>query len=204
MLFRSIYVDDGYSGTSFERPGFRRMMEDVYAGLVDCIIVKDLSRFGREYIEAGRLIQKIFPALNVRFIAVTDRYDSLTADYNERALVLPVKNFVNDAYCRDISDKVKSHQKIKRENGKFIGAFAVYGYQKDPEDRNHLVPDGYAAGVVRSIFGWRLGGMSATAIAEKLNILGVLSPMEYKRAQGGHYSSGFAAGIQAEIGRAHV
>lgn len=198
MEIYDIYVDDGYSGTSFERPGFRRMMEDVYAGLVDCIIVKDLSRFGREYIEAGRLIQKIFPALNVRFIAVTDRYDSLTADYNERALVLPVKNFVNDAYCRDISDKVKSHQKIKRENGKFIGAFAVYGYQKDPEDRNHLVPDGYAAGVVRSIFGWRLGGMSATAIAEKLNILGVLSPMEYKRAQGGHYSSGFAAGIQAE------
>ncbi len=198
MEIYDIYVDDGYSGTSFERPGFKRMMEDVYAGMVDCIVVKDLSRFGREYIEAGRLIQKIFPALNVRFIAVTDRFDSLTADYNEKALVLPVKNFVNDAYCRDISDKVKSHQRIKRENGEFIGAFAVYGYKKDLENRNHLVPDGYAAGVVRSIYGWKLGGMSATAIAKKLNDLGVLSPMEYKRARGEHYSSGFAAGIQAK------
>lgn len=197
MEIYDIYVDDGYSGTSFERPGFKRMMEDVYAGKVDCIVVKDLSRFGREYIEAGRLIQKIFPALNVRFIAVTDRFDSLTADYNEKALVLPVKNFVNDAYCRDISDKVKSHQKIKREKGEFIGAFAVYGYQKDPGNRNHLVPDEYAARVVRNIFGWRLGGMSATTIAKKLNDLGVLSPMEYKRARGENYSSGFAAGIQA-------
>lgn len=196
MEIYDIYVDDGYSGVSFERPGFIRMMEDVRAGRVDCIIVKDLSRFGREYIEAGRLIQKIFPALNVRFIAVTDRFDSLTADYNETALVLPVKNFVNDAYCRDISEKVKSHQRIKRENGEFIGAFAVYGYQKDPENRNHLVPDEYAAGIVRNIFGWKLGGMSLTAIANKLNDLGVLSPMEYKRERGEHYNSGFAAGIQ--------
>lgn len=198
MEIYDIYVDDGYSGVNFQRPGFRRMMEDVRAGRVDCIIVKDLSRFGREYIEAGRLIQKTFPALNVRFIAVTDRFDSLTADHNEMSLVLPVKNFVNDAYCRDISDKVKSHQRIKREKGEFIGAFAVYGYQKDPEDRNHLVPDDYAAGVVRGIFAWRLGGMSATAIAKKLNALGVLSPMEYKRARGEHYACGFAAGIQAK------
>lgn len=196
MEIYDIYVDDGYSGVSFERPGFKRMMEDVSAGKVDCIIVKDLSRFGREYIEAGRLIQKIFPALNVRFIAVTDRFDSLTADYNETALVLPVKNFVNDAYCRDISEKVKSHQRIKRENGEFIGAFAVYGYQKDTKKRNHLVPDEYAAGVVRNIFEWKLGGMSATAIANKLNNLGVLSPMEYKRERGEHYASGFGAGIQ--------
>lgn len=198
MEIYDTYVDDGYSGVNFERPGFRRMMEDVSAGRVDCIVVKDLSRFGREYIEAGRLIQKTFPALNVRFIAVTDHFDSLTADYNETSLVLPVKNFVNDAYCRDISDKVRSHQRIKRENGEFIGAFASYGYRKDPENRNHLVPDDYAAGVVRNIFTWRLGGMSATAIAKRLNALGVLSPMEYKRARGEHYACGFATGFQAK------
>ena len=176
MEVYDIYTDDGYSGTNFRRPGFNRLMEDVRAGRVDCIVVKDLSRFGREYIEAGRLIQKTLPALNVRFIAVTDRFDSLTADYNERALVLPVKNFVNDAYCRDISDKVKSHQGIKRANGEFIGAFAVYGYQRAPDNRNRLVPDKYAAEVVYSIFCWRLGGMSATAIAKRLNALGILSP----------------------------
>ena len=198
MEIYDIYTDDGYSGSNFERPAFKRMMEDVRAGRVDCIVVKDLSRFGREYIEAGRLIQKTFPALNVRFIALTDRFDSLTADYNETALVLPVKNFVNDAYCRDISDKVKSHQRIKRENGEFIGAFAVYGYRKDPANRNRLVPDDYAAEVVRRIFGWRLGGVSATAIAKKLNALGILSPLEYKRARGESYACGFAAGLQAK------
>ena len=117
MEIYDTYVDDGYSGINFDRPGFKRMMEDVRAGKVDCIIVKDLSRFGRDYIEAGRLIQKDLPALNVRFIAVTDCFDSLTADYNETFLVLPVKNFVNDSYCRDISGKVRSHQKVKREKG---------------------------------------------------------------------------------------
>ena len=111
------------------------MMEDIQAGVVDCVAVKDLSRFGRDYIEAGRLIQKIFPALNVRFIAVTDHFDSLTADFNETSLVLPVKNFVNDAYSRDISQKVKSHQRIKREKGDSNGTITEYGYKKSPEDK---------------------------------------------------------------------
>lgn len=186
------YVDDGYSGISFKRPGFSRLMEDVENGLVDCIIVKDLSRFGRDYIEAGRLIQKTFPALNVRFIAITDRFDSLTAGYNEFSLVLPVKNFVNDSYCRDISGKVRSHQRIKREKGEFIGAFTVYGYCRDPQKRNRLVADDYAAFVVRDIFRWRLEGMSSTAIAKELNEYGILSPMEYKKIHGENYSTGFA------------
>jgi DNA invertase Pin-like site-specific DNA recombinase len=186
------YVDDGYSGISFKRPGFCRLLEDVQAGLVDCIIVKDLSRFGRDYIEAGRLIQKTFPALNVRFIAITDRFDSLTAGYNEFSLVVPVKNFVNDSYCRDISGKVRSHQRVKREKGEFIGAFAVYGYCRDPQKKNRLVADDYAAFVVRDIFRWRLEGMSSTAIAKELNEYGILSPMEYKKIRGENYSTGFA------------
>ena len=125
MEIYDIYVDDGFSGTNFDRPEFKRMMEDIKAGHVNCVIVKDLSRLGRDYIEAGRLIQKTFPAFSVRFIALTDHFDSLTADYNETSLVVPVKNFVNDSYARDISSKVRSHQKVKRENGEFIGAFAV-------------------------------------------------------------------------------
>ena len=103
MEIYDIYVDDGWSGANFDRPEFKRMMKDIEVGNVDCVIVKDLSRLGRDYIEAGRLIQKTFPAFSVRFIALTDQFDSLTADYNETSLVVPVKNFVNDSYSRDIS-----------------------------------------------------------------------------------------------------
>ncbi len=191
MELFDIYVDDGYSGANFDRPEFKRMMADIEAGNVNCVIVKDLSRLGRDYIEAGRLIQKTFPAFHVRFIALTDNFDSQTADNNTKSLVLPVKNFINDSYCRDISQKVKSCQKAKREQGKFIGSFAMYGYLKSPEDRNHLVPDGYAAGIVRNIFAWKIEGMSAQAIAKRLNGLGVLSPMEYKKSLGENYSTGF-------------
>ena len=136
-----IYIDDGYSGADFKRPEFERMMEDIQAGKVNCVIVKDLSRFGRDYIEAGRFIQKTFPAFHVRFIAVTDNYDSLSADTTDSTLVLPIKNFVNDSYCRDISVKVKAHQKVKRLEGKCISAFTVYGYLKSPNDKNQLIID---------------------------------------------------------------
>lgn len=186
-----IYIDDGYSGTDFNRPEFERMLEDIYAGKVNCVIVKDLSRFGRDYIEAGRFIQKTFPAFNVRFIAVIDNYDSLLADKSEQALVLPVKNFVNDSYCRDISMKVKAHQKVKRLEGKCISAFTVYGYLKNPDDKNQLIIDDYAADIVRNIFLWKIAGMSLGAIANKLNDLGILSPMEYKKSLGMKYSTGF-------------
>lgn len=196
MKIYDIYVDDGFSGTNFDRPEFKRMMEDIRAGRVNCVIVKDLSRLGRDYIEAGRLIQKTFPAFSVRFIALTDNYDSLTADYNETSLVVPVKNFVNDSYARDISGKVRSHQKIKRENGEFIGAFAVYGYKKSEENKNLLVPDEYAADIVRKIFAWKIEGFSNLAIAEKLNGLGILSPMEYKKVQGENFRTGFVTGVK--------
>ena len=186
-----IYIDDGYSGANFERPEFQRMMEDIRAGKVNCVLVKDLSRFGRDYIEAGRLIQKTFPAFSVRFIAVTDSYDSLYADRAESNLIVPVKNFVNDAYCRDISVKVKAQQQVKRLEGKCISAFAVYGYRKDPDDKNALMIDEYAADVVRKIFAWKIAGMSMAAIADKLNQSGVLSPMEYKKSLGMKYYTGF-------------
>ena len=186
-----IYVDDGYSGGNFDRPEFKRMTKDIESGKVNCVIVKDLSRFGREYIEAGRWIEKIYPALNVRFISVTDQFDSNTADFSEKSFVVPVKNFLNESYCRDISGKVRSHQKIKREKGEFIGAFAPYGYRKDSENKNRLVVDAEAAGVVRKIFAWKMEGFSLGAIAEKLNERQVLSPKAYKKANGENYNSGF-------------
>lgn len=195
MAIYDTYVDDGWSGVDFNRPGFKRMMKDIEAGHVNCIIVKDLSRLGRDYIEAGRLIQRTFPAFSVRFIAITDDFDTLTADYNETSLVLPMKNFVNDSYCRDISAKVRSHQRIKRERGEFIGAFCVYGYKRSEENRHILIPDAYAADIVRQIFFWKLEGYSANAIAKRLNQWGILSPMEYKKHQGENFRTGFPTGV---------
>ena len=120
-----IYADDGFSGSNFDRPEFKRMMGDIEAGNVNCVIVKDLSRFGRDYIETGRYIQKVFPDLGVRFIAITDNYDSFHTDSEESAIVLPVKNFINDSYCRDISAKVKSQLEVKRKKGECIAPFRI-------------------------------------------------------------------------------
>ncbi len=193
-----IYVDDGFSGSNFQRPEFKRMMDDVEAGRVNCIIVKDLSRFGRDYIESGRYIQKIFPVLGVRFIALTDHFDSLCADAGESGIVLPVKNFINDSYCRDISTKVKSQLAVKRKAGEYLAAFSVYGYRKSAEDKNRLTIDDYAAEIVRRIFDWKISGMAMAAIAEKLNAMHILSPREYKKSLGLNYHGGFCGEGEAK------
>ena len=188
------YADDNYSGSNFERPEFKRMISDIEAGRVNCVVVKDLSRFGRDYIETGRYLDQVFPALGVRFIALTDRYDSFSADAGERNIVLPVKNFINDSYCRDISTKVKSQLAVKRRKGECLSAFAVYGYRKSTEGRNRLLVDDYAAEIVRRIFVWKIEGMAVYAIAEKLNDLHILSPKEYKKSLGLNYRGGFTRG----------
>ena len=182
--------DDGYTGTNFERPHFKGMLEAVRGGKVNCVIVKDLSRFGREYIEAGRYIEKLFPALGVRFIAINDNYDTAHLD-SASSLMLPFKNLINDSYCRDTSIKIRSHFDVKRRNGEFIGSFAAYGYAKDPDNRNRLVVDPEAADVVRDIFSRLISGQSCQSISDDLNALGILSPMEYKRAKGMNYESGY-------------
>ncbi len=184
-------IDDGFSGVNFERPAFKAMIEDIKAGRINCVIVKDLSRFGRNYIEVGRYVQKIFPYLGVRFIAINDHYDSIDTDDMEDSIMLPFKNLINDSYSRDLSIKVRSQFEIKRKRGEFIGSFAPYGYKKDPENKNHLVIDEYAASIVRDIFQWRISGISNEKIADKLNEQGVLSPAEYKHAQGSNYYCGF-------------
>ena len=170
------------------------MMKDIEAGRVNCVVVKDLSRFGRDYIEAGRYLEKIFPVLGVRFIALTDHYDSISADTGERQIVIPVKNFINDSYCRDISTKVKSQLAVKRKAGECLSPFAAYGYRKSPENKNKLVVDDYAAEIVRRIFRWKIEGMAVSAIAKKLNELHILSPKEYKKSTGLNYRGGFTGG----------
>ena len=176
-------TDDGYSGVNFDRPAFQEMMEDIRSGKINCVVVKDLSRFGRNYIEAGNYIERVFPFLGVRFIAINDNYDSLDRNQSD-SLIIPFKNLINDAYCKDISVKIRSQLEIKRKKGQFIGAFAAYGYLKDEEDHNKLVVDTYALEIVRAIFKWKIQGMSQGRIANKLNMQGVLCPMEYKLSLG--------------------
>ena len=189
------YKDDGFSGVNFERPEFQRMLSDIREGKINCVIVKDLSRFGRNYIESGRYIEKIFPMLGIRFIAITDGYDSINDDMGSD-MIIPFKNLINDAYCRDISIKIRSHMDIKRRNGDYIGAFAAYGYLKDEDNRNHLVIDEYAADVVRDIFTMKICGVSQQAIADKLNADGILSPLQYKKSIGIDLNSSFAKGMK--------
>lgn len=193
----AVRVDDGFSGSTFERPSFQKMIEDVKAGRTDCIIVKDLSRFGRNYLDAGEYIEKIFPFLGVRFIAVNDNYDSLGDKKASDDLIIPFKNLINEAYCRDISVKIRSQLEIKRKNGQFLGSFAAFGYLKDDQNKNKLVVDQYAADIVRDIFKWKLEGVSPQDIADALNKLGVLSPMEYKRSLGMKFTTSFKTNSKA-------
>lgn len=176
----SIKIDDGYSGGNFERPAFKELMEEVKDKKINCIIVKDFSRFGRNFVEVGKYIEEIFPFLGIRFISINDGYDSINSNSQE-SLIIPFKNLINDAYLRDISIKVRTQLDIKRKNGEFIGSFAPYGYLKDPNNKNKLIIDDYASKIVQEIFEMKLEGFTHTKIAEKLNDKGILSPIEYKK-----------------------
>lgn len=181
-------VDDGYSGVLYDRPAFLEMMELIKSGEVNCVIVKDLSRLGREYIETGRYLRRVFPAYGVRFIAINDNLDTLTEDADE--LTVSVKNIMNEAYARDISVKTRSALDIKRRSGDFVGAFTVYGYLKTGDKHKSLIVDPFASNVVKDIFRKRLDGLSAYHIAEELNKAGILSPLAYKRSNGLPYAKG--------------
>ncbi len=188
---RGMKVDDGFTGSNFQRPAFQEMMGEVKAGKINCIVVKDLSRFGRNHLEAGEYIERIFPFLGVRFIAINDHYDSLHSQAESDEILVPFKNLINEAYCRDTSIKIRSQLEIKRQRGDFIGSFTVFGYQKDPADRHKLVIDEYAADVVRDIFNWKLDGISALDIAAKLTASGIPTPMDYKQSLGMRYNTSF-------------
>lgn len=187
LYLYDIYIDDGYTGTNFDRPGFRRMMEDIQSGNVKCVLVKDLSRFGRDYIDTGRYLERIFPELGVRFISVTDGIDSVSHAYD---MLLPIKNIFNEQYARDISRKIQATMKSKQKAGEFIGAFACYGYKKSSVNRNKLVIDEAAAENVRKVFELFADGKSKQEIADIFNKEGILSPSEYKRRNGENYRNG--------------
>ena len=173
------YIDDGFSGTDFDRPAFLSMLEALRSGERDCVVVKDLSRFGRNYIAAGKYLEEEFPALGVRFIALGDGIDSYLRPESADSILVPFKNLLNDEYSRDISRKIRAALDTRRANGIFIGSKASYGYRRSAEKPGALEPDPEAAAVVRRIFADYLGGMSKSAIARQLNAERVLSPASY-------------------------
>lgn len=187
ITFIDRYSDDGWSGTNFDRPDFMRLMEDIKKGKINCVIVKDLSRLGRNYILVGQYLEMIFPMLNIRFISVNDRIDSIKDPASINNALVSFKNVMNDEYCRDISNKVRSSLDRKRSKGEFIGSFASYGYMKDPDDHHHLIVDPVAAEVVKNIFDWFLQGTSILGIAKRLNHMGIPNPSAYKRQCGLNY-----------------
>ena len=173
--------DNGYSGIDFDRPDFREMMKDIEAGKINCVIVKDLSRLGRNYIEVGEYMEEIFPCYNVRLIAINDNYDSLNPRSDSDEILIPFRNLINEQYARDTSGKIRSILSSKREKGQFVGAFAPYGYKRCENDRHQLVIDEHPAGIVRDIFRRKIEGQSQQKIADGLNEIGEPSPAEYKK-----------------------
>lgn len=179
----AVFIDNGFTGTNFMRPEFQRMIEAARHGDINCIVVKDLSRLGRNYVETGEFLEKVCPFIGLRFIAVNDHYDSEMASANSQ-LVASLSNIINDFYAKDISRKVYSAIKAKMENGEYIGSWEKYGYLKDPEDKNRLIVNPETAPIVQQIFGWRSEGISYMGINKRLNEMGIPSPGQYKADRG--------------------
>lgn len=181
MKLYKVYSDNGETGSNFERQGFQDMMYDVYNGKVNCIIVKDLSRFGREYIEMGDYLEKIFPLIGVRFIAINDHYDNNVTSFD---ISVPIKNIINTLYAKDLSKKSAAALRIKQQNGEFIGTYAAYGYMKSKEDKHKIVIDEETAPVVKMIFEWKAQGLSYASIGRKLYDMGIMPPCRYRYDKG--------------------
>ncbi len=185
------YVDDGYSGTTFDRPGWQRLIRDVEAGRVNLLLTKDLSRLGRDYIAAGQYTELYFPDKGVRVIAVNDGFDT----EGPGTALAPFQNIVNELYARDASKKIRSALRTKMLEGAYIGNFAPYGYQKNPENKNQLMPDPLSAAVVLDIFQQAANGRTTGEIAGDLNFRGILPPLQYRAVTGGP-----AAPVKANAG----
>ena len=173
------FVDDGFTGTNFDRPGFQNMLEQVKAGSISCVIVKDLSRLGRNYLEVGNYVEHLFPFLGVRFIAINDYYDSKDNNGANAGIDLAFKNILHDCYSRDLSVKVRSAQRTRMERGKYVNT-PPYGYRCDPKDKHHLIPDPVTAKVVQTIFKMKINGSSTSEIAAYLNQNQIPTPLEAK------------------------
>lgn len=183
------YVDDGYTGTDTNREGFQKLLSDIYAKKVNCVIVKDLSRLSRNYTDAGSLIENLFVQMNVRFISLAEGIDSYLNPDSISNLIVPITNVINDNFCYQTSKKIRQVFDYKRRNGEFIGGFAAYGYMKNPKDKNALVVDEEAAEVIKNIYAWFLDGRSKNAIVHTLNSHGILCPSEYKKSKGLNYQN---------------
>lgn len=185
------YIDDGLTGTDYERPHFQRMMHDIEIGKVNCVICKNLSRAFRNYSDQGYFLENYFPLHNTRFITIGDpKVDSFLKPETIQNLEVPITGLMNDRYACKTSNDVRATFNTKRREGEFIGAFAPYGYAKDPKDKNSLVVDEEAARVVRDIFNWfAREGLSKNGIAKRLNEMGVPNPAEYKRRNGLKYNN---------------
>ncbi len=178
-----VFSDNGYTGTDFDRPEWQRLMTAVQQRKINCIIVKDLSRLGRNYIETGEFLEKICPFFGLRFIAVNDNFDTDMVGSNDQ-LSVSLSNIINDYYAKDISRKVSSALRDKMESGDYIGSWEKYGYMKSPENKNKLIVNPETAPVVRQIYQWRSEGMSYMGINKKLNDMGIPSPGQYKADRG--------------------
>lgn len=187
--FYDFYVDDGWSGTNFDRPGFQRMMDDIYTGKVNCVIVKDLSRFCRNASEGGRYLDDIFVRLRIRFVALNNGIDTASGTMNAATQLISVgvTNVINESVAATTSVNVRGTLNMNRKQGKFIGSFPAYGYLKDPEDRHKLIVDKEVAPVVRMIFDRFISGTSIVGIAKELNTMGIPNPSAYKRLKGFNY-----------------
>lgn len=179
MRLYRLYIDNGATGTVFERPAFDEMMQDMKDGKINCIVVKDLSRLGRNYLEAGNYLEQIFPFFRVRFISITDGYDSNSPDVTDESLIIPLKNIINEGYAKDISLKITTSFESRKKQGQFMGRYPVYGYLKDPANKNHLIVNPETCGIVKRIFQMRNSGMALGAIASQLNAEGIPSPARY-------------------------
>ena len=184
------YIDDGFTGTNFERPSFKRMIDDIEKQKIECIVVKDLSRLGRDMPRTTFYIKEYFPSKKIRFISINDSVDKKYYDVDtSEDMMIDFKNMFNGFYPRDISSKVRSTFRTKQGNGQFIGAFACYGYKKSVEDNNKLIIDEEPANVVRRIFDMYNSGLGQLTIVKKLNEEGVLCPSEYKKKCGLKYQN---------------
>jgi len=181
ITISEVYADDNITGTTFERPGFQRMLADAERGKINCIIVKDLTRFGRNAIDAGYYLEKYLPMLGIRFIAVTDAYDSAE---DIGGILLPIKNIISEAYALDIGRKCRAVQHQNIADGRYVGRLAPYGYKKAPDDCHKLLIDEDTAPVVRQIFQWACEGVSANEIAKRLTVESVTTPSHYNHAKG--------------------
>ena len=188
------YVDDGWSGTNFDRPGFQRMIADIVAGYVNMVITKDLSRLGRDYIMTGHYMERYFPEKGVRYISLLDGIDTgVESTAND---ITPFRAIMNDMYAKDISKKIRSVKRDKQRKGEFIGGKPVYGYKMHPTEKNRIVIDEGAAPMVRRIFNMALAGASCREIAERLNEEGVPTPAAYagwSRKRQGAYAGKWSA-----------